>query len=73
MDNKKITQNLDKLIAYMKKRATAESMIFDLNLDYFQGVFKFGVRDFFGIKLDDQAEMIFDVQEPKEGFFEKNK
>jgi hypothetical protein len=73
MDNQQIMQNLNKLIAYMKKRATIEGVIFELDLDYFQGVFDFGVREFFGIKLDDQAQMIFDEQEPQEGFFEKNK
>jgi len=73
MGDKQIIRNLDKLIAYMKKRAAAEGVIFDLDLDYFQGVFNFGLRDFFGIKLDDKAQMIFDVQEPQEGFFEKNK
>ena len=73
MDDKQIMQNLNKLIAYMKKRATIEGVIFELDLDYFQGVFDFGVREFFGIKLDDQAQMIFDEQEPQEGFFEKNK
>jgi len=73
MDNQQIMQNLNKLIAYMKKRATMEGVIFELDLDYFQGVFDFGVREFFGIKLDDQAQMIFDEQEPQEGFFEKNK
>ena len=73
MDNQQIMQNLNKLIAYMKKRATMEGVIFELDLDYFQGVFDFGVREFFGIKLDDQAQMILDEQEPQEGFFEKNK
>ena len=72
MGDKQIIRNLDKLIAYMKKRAAAEGVIFDLDLDYFQGVFNFGVRDFFGIKLDDKAQMIFDDQEPQEGFFKKN-
>jgi hypothetical protein len=73
MDNQQIMKNLDKLIAYMKKRANMEGVIFELDLDYFQGVFDFGIREFFGIKLDDQAQMIFDEQEPQEGFFEKNK
>ena len=73
MDNQQIIKNLDKLIAYMKKRANMEGVIFELDLDYFQGVFDFGIREFFGIKLDDQAQMIFDEQEPQEGFFEKNK
>ena len=73
MDNQQIMQNLNKLIAYMKKRANMEGVIFELDLDYFQGVFDFGIREFFGIKLDDQAQMIFDEQEPQEGFFEKNK
>jgi len=47
MDDKQIMRNLDKLIAYMKKRAAVEGVIFDLDLDYFQGVFNFEVRDFF--------------------------
>ena len=42
MGDKQIIRNLDKLIAYMKKRAAAEGVIFDLDLDYFQGVFNFG-------------------------------
>ena len=57
----------------MNKVIPIKGVIFDLDLDYFQGVFNFGLRDFFGIKLDDKAQMIFDDQEPQEGFFEKNK
>ena len=51
MGDKQIIRNLDKLIAYMKKRAAAEGVIFDLDLHYILGFFDSGVRVFFGIKL----------------------
>ena len=62
-------ENFKKLHAYLITRSEFESMEFPLEVDhtYFQFEFEQGARSFFGVIVDEEAQIICDHREPKEG------
>tara|TARA_B100000989_G_C19470168_1_gene440313 strand:- start:52 stop:273 length:222 start_codon:yes stop_codon:yes gene_type:complete len=64
-----VIENFKKLHAYLITRSEFESMEFPLEVDhtYFQFEFEQGVRSFFGVILDEEAQIIYDHREPQEG------
>lgn len=59
-DNMKIS----KLIQYMKSRAEFEKTEWGLEDDMIASLFDSGIRNFFGVKVDDDGELIEDSQQP---------
>ena len=57
------------LFLYIKKRAEVEGVAFDLDEEYLEQQFQNGFRQFFGVQVDDEWNMLFDEQEPYENFF----
>jgi hypothetical protein len=55
------TQNLHQYVAY---RAKAEGLPYDLDAEFFDSHFVRGVRQFFGVTLDDQGKIVSDDQNP---------
>ena len=58
-----------KLFNYLKIRSKIENVPFEIDEKYFEKLFKSGIRMFFGVMVDDSGLLIFDFQEPYEGFF----
>jgi len=56
------------LINYMKVRASVENQKWGLGSDYLEPMFINGIRNFFGVQLDDFGNLQYDEQEPKKGF-----
>ena len=59
---------MEKLVLYLKKRAELENVPFDLDEEFLNLQFEKGIRNFFGVKIDDQWNMISDDQQPHENF-----
>jgi len=56
----------DLLIKYLKGRAQIEGVSFELSQkEFFEPYFRKGVRNFFGICVDDNGFLLYDEQEPK--------
>jgi len=72
MSHQMINKNLNSFILYMNKRAVAEGTLFELDLPYLSEAFHSGIRGMFGVELDENAKMLNDAQEPKDGFFRNN-
>ena len=49
---------------YMKARAKAEDQNFNLKDEYFVANLLLGVRNFFGVEIDDEGELLRDEQNP---------
>ena len=60
-----------KLCSYMKIRSENEGVEWKLNEFYLDEWFNDGCRQFFGVRLNDDGNLIDDDQEPFEGFFIK--
>jgi hypothetical protein len=58
-----------KLCSYMKIRSETEGVEWKLNEFYLDEWFNDGCRQFFGVLLNDDGNLIGDDQEPFEGFF----
>ena len=58
----------EKLVRYMKVRSKVEECKWSLDDDYLQPSFINGVRNFFGVQLDNSGNLLFDEQEPYKGF-----
>jgi hypothetical protein len=58
-----------KLCSYMKIRSETEGVEWKLNEFYLDEWFNDGCRQFFGVRLNDDGNLIDDNQEPFEGFF----
>jgi len=57
----------DLLIGYLKRRARIEGVAFNLSQkDFFEPYFRMGVRQFFGVSVDDNCFPLNDEQEPKD-------
>jgi hypothetical protein len=57
----------DLLFEYLKRRAQIEGVKFLLNQkDFFEHNFRIGIREFFGVSVDDNGFPINDKQEPKD-------
>jgi len=50
---------------YMTKRAESEDLSHDLELDFYAELFEQGMRNFFGVNLDDVGGLVSDEQNPK--------
>ena len=60
---------MDRLVFYLQLRAEVEDIPFDLTPEYLEELFELGTRNFFGVAVDEQKQMLFDLQEPSPGFF----
>jgi len=58
-----------KLCSYMKIRSEIEGVEWKLNEFYLDEWFNDGCRQFFGVRLNDDGNLIDDDQEPFEDFF----
>lgn len=61
------------IMTYMKTRSEFEDVNFDLTFDWFSHQFDKGVRNFFGVEIDDHGNLLNDDQEPEKGFLKKVK
>ncbi len=61
----------NKIYKYMKSRASFEKMEFKLDKTFFEAGFVLGVRNFFGVELNNKGNLLNDVQQPE--FFKKYK
>jgi hypothetical protein len=59
----------EKLERYMKLRSKVEGMKWKLDIEFLENHFTFGVRCFFGVHMDNNGNLLFDEQEPFDGFF----
>ena len=53
---------------YLKIRAIEEDLPWELEIEFFVTAFKGGIREFFGLQLDDMCFPLYDLNEPKRGF-----
>jgi hypothetical protein len=60
--------NVDILYDYMKLRAHQEGVVFELDIEFFESGFKKGIRNFFGVQLNNIGFPIWDDQEPEKGY-----
>ena len=60
---------MDKLFLYLRLRAEFEQVDFDLDENYLLELYDLGTRSFFGVRLNEKREMLFDLEEPVPGFF----
>jgi|ETNmetMinimDraft_23_1059889.scaffolds.fasta_scaffold486274_1 hypothetical protein len=56
----------DILFGYIKLRAKKEGVEFQLTEEFFEHNFENGIRNFFGINVDDDGIPFHDEQEPKD-------
>lgn len=61
------------LYRYLKKRSKIEKVKWGLPKSYFEHHYWSGIRNFFGVQIDDNGKLLFDEQEPYDGFFPNNK
>ena len=54
----------NKLNHYMKLRAAWEKLPWDLDVAFTEGYFRQGVRNFFGVDLDNRGNLLRDLQQP---------
>ena len=70
MTNKRTSKmKTEELERYMKLRSKVEGMKWKLDIEYLENHFTFGIRYFFGVHMDDDGNLLFDEQEPFDGFF----
>ena len=62
-------ENMDKLVLYLQIRAEFENIPFNLTAEYLEEMFEAGTRNFFGVIVNEQKQMLFDSEEPSPGFF----
>lgn len=64
----RLEKNLASLHSYLYHRAAYEKETYNLDASFYQHAFDDGIREFFGVYLDDEGRIMFDMQEPYEGF-----
>jgi hypothetical protein len=52
------------LMGYIQLKAQIEGVPFDLNQEFFEDYFNMGVRNFFGVWVDEQCFPLYDEEEP---------
>ena len=57
--------SIDNIYNYLKIRAFSEGENFELDLEYVEELFNDGIREFFGVKVNDEGEMIEDTIQPQ--------
>lgn len=60
--------NVDILYDYMMLRADQEGVEFGLDIEFFESGFNSGIRNFFGVEVNNIGFPIWDDQEPEKGF-----
>lgn len=60
--------NADILFDYLMMRANYEGVDFKLDIDFFESAFNSGIRNFFGVQVNNIGFPIWDDQEPEKGF-----
>lgn len=60
---------MDRLVFYLQLRAEVENIPFDLTQEYLEELFELGTRNFFGVEINEEKRMLYDLQEPSPGFF----
>jgi len=61
-------QRLVPLMFYLMCRSEVEKVPFELEYDFFIEMYNQGIRNFFGVEINNEGEILSDEQEPKEGF-----
>lgn len=57
----------DLLVEYLKKRAQIEGVCFELSQeDFLEPLFNEGIRNFFGVIVDNDCFPLYDEQEPED-------
>ena len=57
--------SIENIYNYLKIRAFSEGENFELDLEYVEELFNDGIREFFGVKVNDEGEMIEDTIQPQ--------
>ena len=57
--------SIENIYNYLKIRAFSEGENFELDVEYFEQLFNDGIREFFGVKVNDEGEMIEDTMQPQ--------
>ena len=57
--------SIENIYNYLKIRAFSEGENFELDVEYFEQLFNDGIREFFGVKVNDEGEMIEDTIQPQ--------
>ena len=60
--------NVDILFDYLMMRADYEDLDFKLDIDFFESGFNSGIRNFFGVQVNNIGFPIWDEQESEKGF-----
>ena len=60
--------NVDILFDYLMMRAAYEGVDFKLDIDFFESGFNSGIRNFFGVQVNNIGFPIWDDQESEKGF-----
>ena len=60
--------NVDILFDYLMMRSDYEGVDFKLDIDFFESSFNSGIRNFFGVQVNNIGFPIWDDQEPEKGF-----
>ena len=60
--------NVDILFDYLMMRSDYEGVDFKLDIDFFESGFNSGIRNFFGVQVNNIGFPIWDEQEPEMGF-----
>lgn len=58
------TKKLDKLVMYMSSRAKFENVKWELTEKDLRGYFQKGIRNFFGVIVSDDGDLIEDNEQP---------
>ena len=57
--------SIENIYNYLKIRAFSEGENFELDVEYFEQLFNDGIREYFGVKVNDEGEMIEDTIQPQ--------
>ena len=62
--------NISFLHDYIKYRVEVEKNEWELEGGFFEHFFTVGIRSFFGVTVNDECQILFDEQQPNDGFYE---
>jgi hypothetical protein len=58
------SKTLDRLVVYMRSRAEFENLKWELTEKDLRGYFEKGIRNFFGVVVSDNGDLIEDNEQP---------
>lgn len=58
------------LIVYLKTRSKEEGVPFELDVLWFLNHYQMGIRNFFGVEIDDDGNLLSDDNEPYDGYLQ---